>query len=463
VTVLALDQGTSATKAIVVDDDGVVLSVVEVPLGVHASLDGAVEIDPAELLASVLSAGRQALSEANIGRVDGIGLANQGETIVAWDRESGDAVGPAIVWQDRRSGGVCETLAAHGPRLAQLTGLELDSYFVAPKMAWLRPQVGNDIEITTSDTWLIHQLTGAFVTDVSTAGRTLLCDLDTMAWSREAAEVFGVDVDRLPAIVDNAAVVGTTMMFGRETPVSGLCVDQQAALYAERCHAPGEAKCTYGTGAFLLATTDGPVRSTSGLVGCPAWRVDGEPMWCLDGQVYTAGSALTWLQQIGVLHDASEIDALDCDPGDTMFVPALAGLAAPFWRADARGTWSGLSLATGRAELVSAVVEGVCAQIALLAQCVAADQGRPIGTLRVDGGMTRSRALLQRQADLLQAPIEVFPSAHATALGVAAFARLGVGGSPLPLPVATDVVEPQISADEAHTRLVRWRVVADHA
>jgi glycerol kinase len=198
-------------------------------------------------------------------------------------------------------------------------------------------------------------------------------------------------------------------------------------------------------------------------VGCAAWRLNGVPMWCLDGQVYTAGSALTWLQQIGVLHDASEIDALDCDPGDTMFVPALAGLAAPFWRADARGMWSGLSLATGRAEMVSAVVEGVCAQIALLAQCVAADQGRPIGTLRVDGGMTRSRALLQRQADLLQAPVEVFPSAHATALGVAAFAHLGHGGGQLPLPVATDVVEPLVSADEAHARLERWRTVAIHA
>jgi glycerol kinase len=463
VTILAIDQGTSATKAIVFDGDGSVLSVVEVPVAVRPSLDGAVEVDPAELLASVLAAGRQALAQAHAGQVDCIGLANQGETIVAWDRSTGDPVGPAIVWQDRRSSGLSDSLAAHSQRLAQLTGLELDPYFVAPKIAWLRPQVGNDVEITTSDTWLIHQLTGAFVTDVATAGRTMLCDLDTLRWSGEAADIFGIDADGLPTIVENASTVGTTVMFGRDTAVSGLCVDQQAALYAERCHAPGEAKCTYGTGAFLLATTDGPVRSTNGLVGCAAWQVSGVATWCLDGQVYTAGSALSWLQHIGILHDTNDLDLLACDPGDTVFVPALAGLAAPFWRPDARGMWSGLSLATSRAEMISAVVEGVCAQIALLAQCVAADQGRAIDTLRVDGGMTRSRSLLQRQADLLQAPVEVFPSAHATALGVAAFAHFGHCGEHLPLPVAIDVVEPHISSDEAHSRLERWRKVALHA
>ena len=199
-----------------------------------------------------------------------------------------------MVWQDRRAAEVCDRLATHGPRLAHLTGLELDPYFVAPKVAWMRERVPSNLTITTTDTWLLQRLCGAFVTDVATAGRSLLLDLETGAWSHEACAVFGIDPATLPTVVSNAEPLGHTGVFGGNVPVTGACVDQQAALFAEACHRAGEAKCTYGTGAFMLACTgDRPTRSTNGLVGCPAWQIGNDLTWCLDGQVYTVGAAVS--------------------------------------------------------------------------------------------------------------------------------------------------------------------------
>lgn len=464
--VLAIDQGTSATKAVVVDGDGRVLGLAEAQVAVHATTDGGVELDPEMLWASVLAAGNQALHAAGNPPLEAIGLANQGETILAWDRTTGRPVGPAIVWQDRRSDAVCRELASHGPRLAHLTGLELDPYFVAPKIAWLRPQVDPSLTITTTDTWLLHRLCGAFVTDVATAGRTLLLDLETGAWSAEACEVFGIDVGGLPAVVGNATPLGTSGVFGGHVPVTGACVDQQAALFAEACHAAGEAKCTYGTGAFMLACTGStPTRSANGLVGCPAWQLGDEPTYCLDGQVYTVGAAVTWLMDMGIMHEPADLDRLGgsvADAGGTTFVPALAGLAAPYWKPQAKAAFTGLSLGTERGHLVRAAIDGIAAQVALLARAAALDLGAPMARLRVDGGLTRSHTLLQVQADLLQCPVEVYPSPHATALGVAAFAAIGAG---LPTTIhdwqPSAVVEPAITADEAADRLARWQSVAD--
>jgi glycerol kinase len=274
----------------------------------------------------------------------------------------------------------------------------------------------------------------------------------------------------LAAVVDNASSIGTTTAFGSgPLPVTGACVDQQAALFAEHCHAPGEAKCTYGTGAFLLACTGAtPTRSNGGLVGCVAWRLDGQPTWCLDGQVYTVGAAVSWLERIGLVRDAGDLDVVGgsvSDSGGVVFVPGLAGLAAPFWKPHARGAFTGLSLATDQAHLVRAVVEGIAAQVAWLAKAAGDDLGAPLTRLRVDGGLTRSRLLLQVQADLLQAPVEVYPSPDATALGVAAFARLGHAGGSVDDALGpwrpTEVVEPSISADEAADRLERWRLAAE--
>lgn len=468
-TVLAIDQGTSATKALVVADDGEVLSLAEASIQVRATADGAVELDPEELWASVVAAGTEALASAGKPRLTSIGLANQGETVMAWDRSTGVPNGPAIVWQDRRAEVVCERLRDHGDFLAQHTGLELDPYFVAPKIVWLREQIGGSPTITTTDAWMLHRLCGAFATDVATAGRSLILDLDTGQWSDRACDIFGIDPSMLPTVVGNAQALGDCSVFGGSVPVTGTCVDQQAALFAEHCHAAGEAKCTYGTGAFMLACTgDRPTRSTNGLVGCPAWRIDDTLTYCLDGQVYTVGAAVTWLIDMGIIAEPSDLDRVGGSvdgPNGVVFVPALAGLAAPYWKPQAKAAFTGMTLSTERGHLVRAAIEGIVAQVALLAQAAGRDLGAPLTRLRVDGGLTRSQVLLQTQADLLQAPVEVYPSPHATALGVAAFSDLGANLDSPPQLSATSwrpdaVLEPRIGADEAAERLGAWQRAA---
>jgi len=469
VTVLAIDQGTSATKAVLVGDDGEVLSLAESPITVRADADGAVELDPEDLWQTVVTSATEALRAAGNPRLSAIGLANQGETVLAWDRATGSPLGRAIVWQDRRSQAICDRLRDHAPFLAQHTGLELDPYFVAPKIVWLRELVGEGPTITTTDTWMLYRLCGAFTTDVATAGRSLLLELDAGSWSDRACEIFGIDASALPDVVGNADPLGECTLFGGSVPVTGTCVDQQAALFAEYCRSAGEAKCTYGTGAFMLACTgDKPTRSSNGLVGCPAWRIDGELTYCLDGQIYTVGAAVTWLIAMGIMSEPADLDRLGATVKDTAgvtFVPALAGLAAPYWKPQARAAFTGLTLATERGHLVRAAIEGIAAQVALLARAAGDDLGSPLTRLRVDGGLTRSNLLLQVQADLLQAPVEVYPSPHATALGVAAFADLGASDFSLDQagsqPWRPDVVvEPQIGADEAEARLGIWQRVA---
>ncbi|MGH3398900.1 MAG: FGGY family carbohydrate kinase, partial [Streptosporangiaceae bacterium] len=326
--ILAIDQGTSATKAVLVGPGPQVLGTGEAPVATRASGD-AVEADPAELLESVLAAGRQALAAARA-PAGAVALANQGETVLAWDRRTGRPLTPAIVWQDRRSAGVCARLGGQADDLAAITGLPLDPYFAAPKMTWLRKNLTADGVVTTTDTWLLARLGAGYVTDAATASRTMLLDLDTADWSERACEVFGLSPAALPAVTDCAGVVGETAAFGPPVPVAGLAVDQQAALLGQRCLEAGQAKCTYGTGAFLLAATGRrPVRSTAGLSASVAWRLAGTADYCLDGQVYTAGSAVSWLTRLGVISGAADLDGLGAtvpDSGGVRFVPALAGL-----------------------------------------------------------------------------------------------------------------------------------------
>jgi glycerol kinase len=468
VNVLAVDQGTSATKALVVAPERGLLAEAEVPVHPTAVGDGGVEQDPEELWASVVEAGRLALDRA--GEPAGaVGLANQGETVLAWDPETARPLSTALSWQDRRAADVCKRLAGRADELAQLTGLPLDPYFAAPKITWLREHLTGAGVATTTDAWLVARLTGAFVSDAATASRTLLLDLDRADWSPEACDAFGIDPATLPRVCDCAEPVGETGAFGPSLPLAGLAVDQQAALFAEACLSPGEAKCTYGTGAFLLATVgQAPRRSHSGLVGCVAWRLGGRTTYCLDGQVYTVGAAVGWLQRVGLIAGPEDLDLLGGQvdsPGGVAFVPGLAGLGAPFWRPAARGSFVGLSLGASRAHLVRAVVEGIAAQVAWLARAAGDDLGQPLRRLRVDGGLTRSAVLMQVQADLLQAPVEVYPSPNATALGVAALARLGSGDASDPAAVTggwspVDTYEPRIGAAEAQARLERWRRAA---
>ncbi|MGV9901163.1 FGGY family carbohydrate kinase [Streptomyces sp. NPDC003388] len=463
--VLAVDQGTSGTKALVVCPERGVLGTGFAAVRPRHLPGGLVEVDPEALYASVLEAGRAALAEAGEAVV-AMGLANQGETVLAWDPATSRPLTDALVWQDRRAETVCAGLADRAEELRQLTGLPLDPYFAAPKMAWIRRHLTREGVVTTSDAWLVHRLTGAFVTDAATAGRTQLLDLDGAHWSARALEAYELLGERLPELADNAQTVGTTRAFGPEIPLTGLIVDQQAALLAQRVTGPGGAKCTYGTGAFLLAHTGGaPRRGDSGLVSCVAWRLAGDTGYCLDGQVYTAASAVRWLTDLGVISSAADLDPVGDavpDSGGVTFVPALAGLAAPWWRGDLRGSLTGLGLDTGPGHLVRALCEGLAAQVTELARAAATDLGAPLDTLRVDGGLTRSALLMQTQADLLQRPVEVSALPDATALGAAALARLGADpalsvAEALPDWKPAAVYEPRIPADLATERLAGFR------
>ncbi|MDQ6793304.1 MAG: FGGY family carbohydrate kinase [Chloroflexota bacterium] len=466
--VLAIDQGTSSTKALVVGEGRAILGSAEVAVHPTVLPDGGIEQDPEELWRSVVDAARMALDSSGVS-ADAVGLANQGETVLAWDHESGAPLSTAMSWQDRRAIYVTNRLRGRAEELRGLTGLPMDPYFAAPKMTRMRECTTREGVVTTTDAWLIHRLTGAFATDIATASRTLLLDLDTGTWSSTALEAFDLAREALPAIVPSAGVVGETSAFGPVLPLAGVIVDQQAALFGEACHAPGDSKCTFGTGAFLLANAGGSARrSRSGLAACVAWRVGDVTTYCLDGQVYTAGAAVTWLRDIGLLAGPGDLDTFASrvpHAGDVVFVPGLAGLAAPFWQPGARGAFVGLSLGTSKHHLVRSVVDGIAASVAWVAKAAGNDLGSPLTRLRVDGGLTRSTALMQAEADLLQVPVEVYPTAHATALGVAALTRYGMGDVAGAIELATAwtpsaTYEPVISADEAAGRLDRWRSAA---
>lgn len=464
--VLAIDQGTSGTKAVVVDETGSVLSLSEVPVRPSYFEGGAVEQDPKQLLESVLRAGREAVSASGT-KVDAVALANQGESVLAWDPDTGAPLSNIIVWQDRRAESICKPLRDHANAIADRTGLILDPYFSAPKQAWIRHNITNDGVVTTSDSWLLHQLTGAFVTDASTASRSLTLDLDRATWDPELLGIFGLENERLPEIVASDDVIGTTDAFGAETPVGGLIVDQQAALIAQHCLTPGEAKCTFGTGAFLLANTGGEAtRSTTRLAASIAWQQRDTRTYYLDGQVYTAASAVRWLEKLAFISTAADLDSVAAaDPGSVLCVPALAGLAAPWWNPEATATLSGMTLSTGREHLVRAVLDGIAAQVAELARAMAVDLGRPLRRLRVDGGLTQSRVLMQAVADLTRLPVDVYPSLHATPLGAAALARCAVNpGMELDEAVIgwtpTTTFEPIWSDARAEEFSARWRAVA---
>jgi glycerol kinase len=460
--VLAIDQGTSGTKAIVVDESGRVVSIAEVGVRPEYLPGGGVEQDPEALFDSVVDAGRQALAQAGV-PVAAVALANQGETVLAWDRATGRPLTPAVVWQDRRAESVCAPRTASADMVAQRTGLVLDPYFSAPKMAWIRANMTTAGVVTTTDTWLIHRLCGAFVTDASTASRSLLIALDSVEWDDDLLGLFGLNDEALPEIVGSDQIVGSTDVFGPTIPVAGLIVDQQAALLAESCLKPGDAKCTFGTGAFLLAQLGGnPARSTSGLTTSVAWRLREDTSYCVDGQVYTAASAVRWAVDLGLLAAADQIDTVAADSSDgVLCVPALAGLAAPWWDSAAAASFTGMTLSSGRGQLVRALLEGIAAQVAALADLVATDLGQPLTRLRVDGGLTRSVVLMQAQADLARIPVDVYPSLHATALGAAACARLALEpGIDVPEAVGAwtpeHTYEPEWSAERAADFLARW-------
>jgi glycerol kinase len=458
--ILAIDQGTSGTKAVLVADNKLVC-VAEVPVRPRYLAGGQVEVNPDELWESVLAAGHQVLRASGYPHLEAVALANQGETVLAWDHTTGVPVAPALVWQDTRTQSICEELRPHQETIVHHTGLALDPYFSAPKMSWLARRHPS-ATVTTTDTWLAWQLTKTYVCDVTTASRSLLLDVQTREWQQDLIRIFGLDALEFPVLVANDEIIGQTKVFAeggrnKAVPVTGLMVDQQAALVGQGCLAVGQTKCTYGTGAFVLANVGSEPKRSEVATTSVAYdlRQGASPTvsYCLDGQVYTAGSALRWLTELGLLTTPADLDSASASATTTRFVPGLAGLGAPWWQTGQLGSWHGLGLATTRGELVRSVIDGIAGMVALLVQGMAPQ----LTELQIDGGLARSLVLRQMQADLLQVPIVALEATHATAVGAAALASLALGHHQTLVDAAahlrTDaehtVVAPQWSADQA--------------
>jgi glycerol kinase len=448
--ILAIDQGTTGTTVLVVDPELAVLGRGYAELPQRFPRPGWVEHDPEEIWAGVLAAARGALADARCGAGDleAVALTNQRETTVLWDRRSGRPVAPAIVWQDRRT---AERCAALDPELVRRkTGLVPDPYFSATKLEWLLQDRESDgLAFGTVDSWLVWRLTSgaAHVTDRTNASRTLLASLDPLDWDDELLELFGVPRSVLPQIVASDATVGETTAFGPSLPVRGIAGDQQAALFGQGCHEPGDAKATYGTGSFVLAHAGGErPDAPHGLLATAA--ADG---YAIEGAVLAAGAAVQWLRDgLGIVGSAGETEALARSvesSGGVVFVPALVGLGSPWWDADARGLVAGITRGTTRAHLVRATLEGIAHQVADVVEAFE----QPLTVLRADGGAARNGFLMQLQADLLGVPVEVAAEVETTALGAAALALGNRSG------VAVGArYEPTLSRDAAAVERARW-------
>ncbi|MEM0963491.1 MAG: glycerol kinase GlpK [Bacteroidota bacterium] len=445
-SVLALDQGTTSSRAIVFDAAGGAAATAQRELTQHFPTPGWVEHDPDEIWQTQLATARDALDAAG-GDVEAIGITNQRETTVVWDRETGEPIHRAIVWQDRRTADVCARLHADGHQDAvrHRTGLVLDPYFSGTKVAWILDHVegarqraeAGELAFGTVDAWLLWKLTGGRVhaTDVTNAARTLLFDIHALDWSAEQLDLLGVPRAVLPEVRPSSGLFGETdgAVLGATLPVTGIAGDQHAALFGQRCTRPGMAKNTYGTGCFLLAHTGTePVSSRHGLLTTLAWQIEGRPAeYALEGSVFVAGAAVQWLRdQVGIIERSSEVEALAAsvdDSGGVMIVPAFAGLGAPHWDPYARGAVLGITRGTSAAHLARATLDGVAHQSADLLDAMTADAGTPLDELRVDGGMTLNGLLMQTQADLLGVPVVRPEVAETTALGAAYLAGLGAG------------------------------------
>jgi len=444
---LAIDAGTTSTRALVFDADGAVRAVAQRPLALSYPQPGWVEVDARTIRADAVAVAREALAAAGDPTVAGVGITNQRETAVVWDRRTGEPVAPAIVWQDRRTADACARLETDGlgPTARVITGLRLDPYFSATKIAWLLDHTPGardaaargDLLAGTVDAWLAWHLTGGpdggrHVTDVTNASRTLLYDLRRRAWSPAMADALGVPLAMLPEVAPTAGEVGTTTAFGPPMALRALAGDQHAALFGQACLTPGAAKATYGTGAFLLMQTGrDDARSSHGLLTTVAWDLGDGPVYALEGSVFTAGAAVQWWRDaVGMVGAAGDTEALAAsvtDSGGAVFVPAFTGLGAPFWDPHARGALLGVTRGTTREHLARAVLESVAFSVRAVVDAMAADSGLALPSLRVDGGMTDNATLLQIQADALGVPVERPALAEATAWGAAAFAGVAAG------------------------------------
>jgi glycerol kinase len=482
--VLALDQGTTGSTALVVDDTGAVRARGYAELPQHFPQPAWVEHDPADIWQTVERAASQALSAAGLaGRdVAAVGITNQRETTIVWDRATGAPIHRAIVWQCRRTADACDRLraAGHEPTVRERTGLVLDAYFSGTKIAWILDHVPDarrraargELAFGTVDTWLLWKLTGGRVhaTDVSNASRTLCLNLTSVDWDDRMCALLGVPREVLPAIVDSSGPCGETVDLGwlpRGIPITGMAGDQQAALFGQACFEPGDTKNTYGTGCFALSNTgERPVTSSHGLLTTIAWRIGARTTYALEGAVFVAGAAVQWLRDgLGIIARAAETEVLARsvpDTGGVVFVPAFVGLGAPYWDQHARGAIVGLTRGTTRAHLARAALEAIAFQSRDVLEAMAADAKATLGRLRVDGGAVANDFLCQFQADVLGAAVDRPAVIETTGLGAAYLAGLGAGlwrslGAVAERHAIARTFTPTMAAGEREERYAAWK------
>lgn len=487
---MAIDQGTTGTTVLILDPSLNVLGKGYCEFPQIFPHPGWVEHDLSAIWESVTTSVGRALTAAHVdgSSIGAIGITNQRETTAVWDRKTSEPIHNAIVWQCRRTSSRCDTLnaAGHADLFRSRTGLVLDAYFSGTKVQWLLDNVdgararaeAGELAFGTIDSYLVWRLTGGavHVTDVSNASRTLLFDIHKLQWDPELCEVLDVPSSLLPGVVGNSEVYGHTTGLGvlpDGIPIAGMAGDQQAALFGQACFSTGEAKCTYGTGAFLLVNTgETPCESAHGLLTTVAWRLGDKTTYAIEGSAFIAGAAVQWLRDgLGLLGDAAEIEALAGsvqDSGGVVFVPALAGLGAPHWRQDARGAFFGITRGTTQAHFARAVLDGIALQIADILGAMAEDLGAPLVGLRVDGGASKNNLLMQFQSDVLNIPIVRPAMVETTALGAAFLAGLAVG-------IWSDLDEiratwredrrfsPTMADDDVAGYLARWKRAVERA
>ena len=475
--VLSLDEGTTGATSVAVGLDGEVRGRGYREITQHYPHPGWVEHDAEEIWAAVQHSASEALAAAGAAPKDvqAIGITNQRETLVVWDRHTLKPLCPAIVWQDRRTAAECARLraAGHEDRVREVTGLVLDPYFTATKFAWALANVdgASSAAIGTVDSWLVARLTAGrnHVTDASNASRTLLFDIGRGAWSQEMADIFGLSLANLPEVVDSSGKISRSdpaAFAGIDAPIGGIAGDQQAALFGQACTAFGMAKNTYGTGSFVLVQT-GPKRvpSTTGMLTTVAWRRAGRLSYALEGAIFITGAALQWLRDgLGIIASAAEAGPLASsvpDSGGVFMVPAFVGLGAPHWDPYARGTIVGLTRGSGRAELVRAAVESMAYQTRDVVEAMEQDTGERMKELRVDGGAAVMDVLCQFQADLLGIPVRRPRHTETTAIGAAFLGGLGAGiwseDDLRHLWKLDREFEPTMSRDQADSKQTEWR------
>ena len=483
--ILALDQGTTSSRAILFGHNGAIERVVQREFRQIYPQNGWVEHDPEEIWTSQIAVAREAISSGQVSASDiaAIGITNQRETTVVWERASGKPIYNAIVWQDRRTADICDNLRqeGHAGLIQEKTGLVIDAYFSGTKIQWILDNVSGarakaergELACGTIDTWLMWKLTGGrlHVTDPSNASRTMLYDLTTCQWDDQLLALLNVPRSILPSIRSSSEVYGETAagVFDRTIPLAGIAGDQQAALFGQNCLKHGMAKNTYGTGCFMLMNVgDKPQISKNRLLATLAWKLGPNvpAQFALEGSVFIAGAAVQWLRDgLGIIQSSAEVETLAAsvpDSGGVFLVPAFAGLGAPHWDAYARGTILGITRGTTKAHIARAALEGIAYQVADVLDAMQSDSGIGINQLRVDGGAAANNLLMQFQADILQAPVVRPKIIETTALGAAFLAGLAVGfwknhSEIESIWQADRVFEPSMKASEVIFRRQRWK------